>query len=144
MSKIYTVKRDGQFIDVLADGEVIGTFKKTVTSRARDAASGYYDAHRIAKGDTHEYNEVVDFRGDDEATRAAVAAIEAGMPEAFKKAQWAVRTLKSAADPVTEYNWAAFNFLAGIAGGCAWYGNTPKNVVAAIKRAQAKGVQVVG
>lgn len=56
--------------------------------------------------------------------------MQAQLPKAFADAKWQLRKLNDGDD------WAVFNYLSGLAGGCAWFGNTDKKIVAAVKRAQ--------
>lgn len=107
-----------------------------MSSQARSASNGYYDAHRIAKGDTLEYSETVEFRGDRDLAIQCVEAIGAQLPKPLVDAHFAFRPTS-----FQDREWSEFEFLKGIAGGCAWYGNTPKKVVDAIKRVQKKGME---
>lgn len=121
---------NGVAIGAVTDsGEVIAEFFKTTTHTKRQANSGY-SAHRLAKGDCFEQEEQYEFLGRHEEV---LAAAQAQLPKAFCDAKWQLRKLNDGDD------FAVFNFLQGLtANGCCWYGNTPKNVVAAVKRAQRK------
>ena len=107
------------------DGRVFAWWKKTITLSPRGTATSY-DRHRITKGDLYDYDAAYAEGGD---TARVLEIARAALPKAFTDAKW---TLGPDAD---EYE--VFEFVSGLVpGGCAWFGNTDKKVVAAVKRAQ--------
>lgn len=115
-------------------GEILASFQKTMRSTPRDSSNSY-DAHRIAKGDRFQTSSsfIEEGRVDE-----VLVAVERQLPRAFEDAKW---TLDKRVYPQIDYEFQMpefrrYEFLRGVAGGCAWFGNTDKKVVAAVKRAQ--------
>jgi hypothetical protein len=107
-----------------ADGRIYAWWEKTVTRTARGISSSY-DRDRIAKGDLYEYDAEYAQGG---ATARILDIVKAALPQAFRDAKWSFRQ----DDEVS-----IFEFVKGLVPGhCAWYGNTDKKVIAAVKRAQ--------
>ena len=125
----FTLKTTGRTINAVADdGSIIASWTKK-TTRTERPFSGSYNIHRIAKGDTFIETDDFTFSGDHET---ALAAVKAGMPKSFVDAKWG---------SFMKDEWDVYNFLEGFIGGCAWFGNTPKNIVAAVKKSQRAGFQ---
>lgn len=115
-------------------GEVLASFKKLRQSTPRDASNSY-DLHRIAKNDRFQINHQYFEEG---RVDEVLAAVEAQLPQAFADAKW---VLNKTVYPVVRFEFQMpefrrHEFLAGVAGGCAWFGNTNKKTVANVKNAQ--------
>lgn len=122
----------GQVDAVDSEGQVVASWTKSTAELRRNPFASRYDMHRFTKGDDVEYVNTYAERGD---ARAILAAIEQQLPAAFTQAKWALPALSLRTDKVD--NFAIFEFVKGLAeGGAAWFGNTPKPVIAAVKRAQ--------
>ena len=123
----FTLTTTGRTINAVSeDGSILASWNKK-TTRVERPFSSSYNIHRIAKGDTFIESDDFLFSGDHVAL---IEAIRASMPKAMVDAKWGA---------FMKDEWDTYNFLEGFVGGCAWFGNTPKPVVAAVKRAQKSG-----
>jgi hypothetical protein len=107
------------------NGQTIAAWVQCSKQTKRGNSS--YDLHRIAKGDAFNVEDSYTFEGNHEKI---LDLIQSQLPKAFIEAQWQLRKLND------EDHHATINFLKGLAGSCAWYGNTAQNIIKKVEKAQ--------
>jgi hypothetical protein len=106
-------------------GQIIAAWVQISKKIQRGNSS--YDLHRINKGDNFEVEDSYAFEGDHEKI---LDLVQRELPKSFIEADWKLRKLND------DDHYATINFLKGLAGSCAWYGNTPKNIIKKVEKAQ--------
>ena len=120
------------YVNVAGARDSIGYFEQLTTAGERGHGSDY-DRHRHLKGDSAVTTGIV-YRwvGPAGIDAAIIAVIDSQRPAAFADIKWPIPAAAARDD------WELFRSLAGYAAGGppAWYGNSSKSAIAAVKRAR--------